>query len=156
MIAGAPTRSWEWAVPFSVRPPYTRTDSTGRAFIITPWLPHCCRGQWLDDTKRILHDWHAHPARSWSCAGIRTAASFRRSPNARSCLEDRAEVLLQLDSREALDANILRWSRSCRFRCHGSGLQRASVDRGERNNKDKVKAEGSRLRARGGTGCRLQ
>ena len=25
VIAGAPTRSWEWAVPFSVRPPYTRT-----------------------------------------------------------------------------------------------------------------------------------
>ena len=109
VIAGAPTRSWEWAVPFSVRPPYTRTDLTERAFIITPWLLHCCRGQWLDDTKRILHDWHAHPGPvvvlRWDPdSGQLSKVTEREYPALRTV----AEVLLQLDSREALDANILR------------------------------------------------
>ncbi len=62
-LSGAPARSWEWAVPFSVRPPFTRVDLTGRAFIVTPWLLHCCRGQWFDDTRRILRDWEARPRR---------------------------------------------------------------------------------------------
>jgi len=109
VIAGAPTRSWEWAVPFSVRPPYTRTDLTERAFIITPWLLHCCRGQWLEDTRRILGEWHAHPGPvvvlRWDAdTGQLSKVTEREYPALRTV----AEVLLQLNSREALDANILR------------------------------------------------
>jgi hypothetical protein len=109
VIAGAPTRSWEWAVPFSVRPPFTRTDLTQRAFIITPWLLHCCRGQWLEDTQRILRDWHRRPGPivvlRWDPdTGQLSKVTEREYPALRTV----ADVLLQLDSREALDANILR------------------------------------------------
>jgi len=109
LIAGAPVRSWEWAVPFSVRPPYTRTDLTERAFIITPWLLHCCRGQWLADTQRLLREWHAHPGpivvlRWEQDTGRLSRVTEREYPALRTV----TEVLLQLSSREALDANILR------------------------------------------------
>ena len=82
---------------------------TERAFIITPWLLHCCRGQWLDDTKRILRDWHAHPGPvvvlRWDRdSGRLSRVTEREYPALRTV----TEVLLQLDSREALDANILR------------------------------------------------
>ena len=89
LIAGAPTRSWEWAVPFSVRPPYTRTDLTERAFIITPWLLHCCRGQWLDDTQRILREWHAPPRPDRGPAlGTGHRPAFEGDRTRVSCLED--------------------------------------------------------------------
>ncbi len=111
IIVGAPTRSWEWSVPFSVRPPYTRVDLTTRAFIITPWLLHCCRGQWFDDTRRILHDWDARHARApivilrWNQD---TGALSRTTDREYPALRTLTEVLLELKSREALDSNILR------------------------------------------------
>jgi len=111
LIVGAPTRSWEWAVPFSVRPPYTRTDLTRRVAIVTPWLLHCCRGQWYDDTKRILTDWESHHDRApivvmrWDQdTGALSRLNDREYPALRSVVD----VLQQLNSREALDANILR------------------------------------------------
>ena len=111
LVVGAPTRSWEWAVPFSVRPPYTRVDLTRRVSIVTPWLLHCCRGQWYDDTRRILADWDAHHGQApivvmrWDPdTGALSRLSDREYPALRSVVA----VLRQLNSREALDANILR------------------------------------------------
>jgi hypothetical protein len=111
IIVGAPTRSWEWAVPFSVRPPFTRVDLTARAFIVTPWLLHCCRGQWFDDTRRILRDWNARHGRApivvlrWN---QETGALSRVTDREYPALRTLAEVLVELNSREALDSNILR------------------------------------------------
>jgi hypothetical protein len=111
IIVGAPTRSWEWAVPFSVKPPFTRVDLTERAFIVTPWLLHCCRGQWFDDTRRILRDWDARHARApivvlrWH---PETGALSRVTDREYPALRTLAETLLELSSREALDSNILR------------------------------------------------
>jgi hypothetical protein len=94
-----------------VRPPFTRVDLTTRAFIITPWLLHCCRGQWFDDTRRILHDWDARRARApivilrWN---EDTGALSRMTDREYPALRTLTEVLLELKSREALDSNILR------------------------------------------------
>jgi hypothetical protein len=111
IIVGAPTRSWEWSVPFSVRPPFTRVDLTTRAFIVTPWLLHCCRGQWFDDTRRILHDWNERHGRApivvlrWNQdTGVLSRVTDREYPALRTL----TDVLLELESREALDSNILR------------------------------------------------
>jgi hypothetical protein len=111
IIVGAPTRSWEWSVPFSVRPPFTRVDLTSRAFIVTPWLLHCCRGQWFEDTRRILRDWDGRHARApivvlrWNQD---TGALSRVTDREYPALRTLTEVLLELKSREALDSNILR------------------------------------------------
>ncbi len=36
IIIGAPGRSWEWALPFAVRPPFQRIDLSTRVFIVSP------------------------------------------------------------------------------------------------------------------------
>src|SRR5262245_7461317 len=35
IVIGAPKLSWEWAMPFPVKPPYTRVDLTTRVFMIS-------------------------------------------------------------------------------------------------------------------------
>jgi hypothetical protein len=124
VIVGAPTRSWEWAVPFSVRPPFTRVDLTERAFIVTPWLLHCCRSRWFDDTRRILHDWDARHTRApivvlrWDReSGALSRATDREYPALRTL----TEVLVQLNSRDALDSNILRMVEDLPGRSRESG-----------------------------------
>jgi hypothetical protein len=62
LIVGVPPPSWEWALPFAVQPPFTRSDLTERLFIVSPRLLHCCRGQWFRDTKRTLQAWAAGPS----------------------------------------------------------------------------------------------
>ena len=52
VIAGVPRRSWEWALPFAARPPFSSVDLTRRVRLVSPRLLYCCRGQWHDDTRR--------------------------------------------------------------------------------------------------------
>ena len=47
IIIGAPGRSWEWALPFAVRPPFQRTDLHA-AFIISPRALSCCTAPWFE------------------------------------------------------------------------------------------------------------
>jgi hypothetical protein len=63
MIVGAPVRSWEWALPLVARPPFAPEDLTRRVFIVSPWLLHCCRTEWLEDTHRTLRAWVEQPNR---------------------------------------------------------------------------------------------
>ena len=57
LIIDAPVRSWEFAIPFSVRPPFTARDITERVAIISPGLLHCCREHWFWDTREALQRW---------------------------------------------------------------------------------------------------
>jgi hypothetical protein len=111
VIVGAPPRSWEWAAPFSFRPPFTPVDLTERAFIVTPWLLHCCRAQWFDDTRRTLREWHAG-AGSGRIAVLRwnpeTGALSRITDREYPDLRTIVQLLLDFDSREALEFNMLR------------------------------------------------
>jgi hypothetical protein len=96
-------------VPFSVRPPFTRTDLDARVFVITPWLLHCCRGQWFDDTRRILTSWQAGPRGSivvltWDQD---TGDVGRISDAEYPALRDIVGVLQGMGSRDGLDAAIL-------------------------------------------------
>lgn len=63
VIAGAPKRSWEWAVPFVLQPPYTKVDQTKRVLLVSPWLLHCCRSDWEEYTRRTLQAWAARADR---------------------------------------------------------------------------------------------
>lgn len=111
LIAGVPTRSWEWAMPFSIRPPFTRLDLTKHVFIVTPWLLHCCRVQWLGDTRRVLQGW-----RQSGAAGRVLVMRWDEDTGALATIDDReypplralASVLVDLTSRETLDEAIRR------------------------------------------------
>jgi hypothetical protein len=61
LIVDAPVGSWEWALPFAARPPFTGSDLTRRVNIVSTRLLHCCREQWHDDTRKVLARWAAHP-----------------------------------------------------------------------------------------------
>jgi hypothetical protein len=112
LVVGAPVRSWEWAFPFAVKPPFTPVDLTARVSIVTPWRLHCCRDQWFDDTRRILRQWEKGTAAGASIVVMRwdpetgtlSALTDREYPALRSVVA----VLAELSSREVLDANILR------------------------------------------------
>jgi hypothetical protein len=63
IVIGAPGRSWEWALPFAVRPPYQRTDLRSRAFIISPRALSCCTAPWFEETRQTIRNWSAGAAR---------------------------------------------------------------------------------------------
>jgi hypothetical protein len=114
VIVGVPGQSWDWALPFAVRPPYTRTDLTSRAFIISPKALHCCAGQWFEDTRRHLRNWSTGPAQHsvtllrWS----RSPGSGGRVTSAEQPdLPDIARALLTIDEPAVLEANIQRMLR---------------------------------------------
>ncbi len=111
IVIGAPKLSWEWAMPFPVKPPYTRVDLTTRVFMISPWLLHCCRSQWVDDTRRTLQTWEGRQTDApvivlhWDgTTGALSKITDREYPALRSLVP----VLLQLRTRDALSAAVLK------------------------------------------------
>jgi hypothetical protein len=115
VIAGVPRTSWEWALPFAARPPFTATDLTARVHIVSPWMLHCCRVQWLDDTRRTLAAWSQGPGRE-AVTVIRvdesTAATL--STDEHAALAVVARLLLDLDRHEDLDGTLRRLIESVR------------------------------------------
>ncbi len=111
VVAGVPGRSWEWALPFAVRPPFTDTDLTTRAFIISPRELHCCRQQWFSDTKRVLRSWRSGP-RGDSVLVMRvhegTGAAVTLSSSEHSSLPAIARTLLEVEDPDLLDLGIRR------------------------------------------------
>jgi hypothetical protein len=79
VLIGTPPLSWEWAMPFAARPPYTRTDLTTRAFIVVPRVLHCCRGhQWETETRNALRRWQRQPDASIVALFVNDAGEVRR------------------------------------------------------------------------------
>jgi hypothetical protein len=114
VIVGVPGQSWDWALPFAVRPPFTRTDLTSRAFIISPRALHCCSGQWFNDTKRHLRNWSTGPAQ-YSVTLLRwteqPGSGGRVTSADNPALPDIARALLTIDHPGVLEANIQRMLR---------------------------------------------
>jgi hypothetical protein len=64
LIAGAPARSWNFALPFAARPPFARVDLTRRATIVSDSSLHCCPAHlWNAYTRSALAAWLADPRR---------------------------------------------------------------------------------------------
>jgi hypothetical protein len=111
LILGVPIRSWEWAIPFALRPPFVEEDLTKRVSVIAPAWLSCCRGQWFGETRRTLADWTARGGDGrvivmrWD---EQTGALSRRSDVEEPALRAIVPVLLEVDTSEALDAAILR------------------------------------------------
>jgi hypothetical protein len=110
VIAGVPRLSWAFAVPYSVRPPFTATDLTKRIFVISDSADHCCEaGQWSDYTRGALRGWRDRTDRPpvvalyWNpMTGRMSRVSDRDDPQLRTL----AALLLETDSRETLDSAI--------------------------------------------------
>ena len=109
LIVGAPVRSWEWALPFAAEPPFTRTDLAERVSIVSPVLIDCCRDQWMERTRRIVHAW-SQRASAPSVAirwDARTGAYTKLTDREDPALRSHVVALLEADTSEALDRDML-------------------------------------------------
>ena len=111
LVVGAPTRSWEWALPFAVRPPFMRTDLTERVLIISPRPLSCCSAQWFEETRETIRRW-SEGGRRDSAVALRwdqeTGALFRATGADTPQLPVLTRALLDLDRPEDLDRNLIR------------------------------------------------
>jgi hypothetical protein len=64
IIAGAPRRSWDFALPYALRPPFVESDITARARVISDSSIHCCPAvPWEAYTRRSVREWVDDPRR---------------------------------------------------------------------------------------------
>ena len=109
LIVGAPSRSWEWSLPFAAQPPFTRTDLAERVWIVSPVLLDCCRDQWKERTQRIVQTWSLQKsaplvALRWDArTGAYSTLTDREDPALRS----QVMALLEAETFEALDRAML-------------------------------------------------
>jgi hypothetical protein len=110
IIASAPVRSWEWAMPFITRWPFADPRVERRVTVLTPWLLDCCRSEWNARTRSTLRDWLARHsdapivALRWDAeTGNRFRLSSEEQPYIRSLLT----VFLETDSDASLDRALL-------------------------------------------------
>jgi hypothetical protein len=110
IIAGAPRRSWDFALPHAVRPPFTREDLTRRVTIISDSSIHCCPAiNWERYTRQAVSEWLNRPDRPpvialyWNPdTGQMSRVSERDEPYLRPLMK----VFLSTDGRAALDEAI--------------------------------------------------
>jgi hypothetical protein len=110
IIAGAPRRSWDFALPHALRPPYTREDLTRRVTVVSDSSIHCCPAiVWEPYTRQALDAWLNRPdhppviALYWNPdTGVLSRVSDRDDPYLRSLMK----VLLETRTVAALDEAI--------------------------------------------------
>jgi len=110
LIAGVPRSSWAFAVPFSVRPPFTARNVTDRMFVISDTFDHCCDAAlWNEYTRHALQGWHARADRPpvialyWNPrTGRMSRVTDRDDPQLRTLVN----VLLDIKGRPALDSAV--------------------------------------------------
>jgi hypothetical protein len=109
-VVGAPSRSWEWALPFAAQPPFTRVDLTRSVSIISPALIDCCRLRWPQQTRHTVEAWSQRAAAPvvalrWDAAtGDYSKSTDREEPMLRHLVM----ALLRAETPEALDRAILK------------------------------------------------
>jgi hypothetical protein len=64
IMVDPPQRSWNFAVPHALRPPFTSEDLTRRVSLISHSSIHCCAAYfWEPYTRRAIRTWMANTAR---------------------------------------------------------------------------------------------
>lgn len=62
LLVSVPRKSWDWATPFVLQPPYAPHDLSRRVNLVTSFRLHCCGPeQWNAYTRRALADWMERP-----------------------------------------------------------------------------------------------
>jgi len=64
IIADVPPRSWAFALPLAVRPPFVREDLASRVSVVSNSSTHCCSDfLWEPYTRAAVRAWVTNPAR---------------------------------------------------------------------------------------------
>ena len=64
IVVDAPRRSWDFALPHALRPPFASNDLTRRVSFISHSSIHCCPANlWEPYTRETVRTWQALPAR---------------------------------------------------------------------------------------------
>ena len=110
IIAGAPRRSWDFALPHALRPPFTREDLTRRVTVVSDSSIHCCPAiLWEAYTRGALHEWLGRPDRPPVIAlywNPDTGQLSRVSDTDDAYLRTLMKVLVETKTRAALDEAI--------------------------------------------------
>jgi hypothetical protein len=111
VIAGAPRASFDFAVPYALRPPFTSQDVTARLRVVTHSSLHCCPAHlWEPHTRGLLRAWLDDPARPpvvvmhWDA---RTGARVRVDDVAQPFMRELPRLLLDARDVASLDTHIL-------------------------------------------------
>ena len=107
-----PVKSWEWGIPFVLRPPYQSWDLTTKVRVVAPWQLYCCgTQQWGDYAREQLRAWMASSPRAPIVAlnfDPKTGAIARVTDAEQPDLVTLVPVLLQTDTAEAMDLALIR------------------------------------------------
>ena len=111
ILVRTPVKSWEWGMPFVLRPPYQTWDLTTKVRVIGPWQLYCCgTQQWGDYARERLREWLATSPRApivaldWDPqSGRMTRVTGDQQPE----LAALVPVLLQTDTAEAMDLALM-------------------------------------------------
>ena len=110
IIAGAPRRSWDFALPYALRPPFTREDLTERVTVISDSSIHCCPAiLWEPYTRGALRAWLDKPDRPPVIAlywNPDTGQLSRVTEKDEPFLRPLMKVFLETDGQAALDEAI--------------------------------------------------
>ncbi|MBL8143419.1 MAG: hypothetical protein JNM38_20050, partial [Acidobacteria bacterium] len=64
ILVDAPGRSWNFSLPYAVRPPFAGTDVTARVGIVMHSSIYCCPANvWEPAMRQTLRTWLEHPTR---------------------------------------------------------------------------------------------
>jgi hypothetical protein len=111
LIVGLPLKSWEWASPFVLEPPFAPAGLRERVHLITPWRLHCCGTElWNVYTRRELEAWMRASPRPPIIAlrfAPNTGIVSRMTDAAFPQLQEIVPMLLQTSTKETLDGVIL-------------------------------------------------
>jgi hypothetical protein len=111
IIIDPPQRSWNFALPHALRPPFTAEDIPSRVSVISPSAIHCCpASQWEAYTRAAMRGWASNPDRPWVIAlhwdpdtGELSRVSDREDPFLRSVVS----LLQETKDVESLDNRML-------------------------------------------------
>ncbi len=104
LFVSVPEKSWAWAAPFALEPPYAPAGALSRVELVTPFRLHCCGPeQWNVDARNRLRRWSEGEAPVVALHVTETGVVSRLTDRERPELRFLARILLQTDSWQTLD-----------------------------------------------------
>jgi len=111
ILVDAPGRSWNFSLPYAVRPPFTARDDTRRVGIVMHSSIYCCPANvWEPAMRGLLRDWLANPARPPVVAlhwDADTGALSRVSESEEPYLRPLMQILLESPTVATFDARVV-------------------------------------------------